>query len=70
MDTAKLEGIVSAIEAESKIPMPSHANLARLVSMFFRELLEQVKPVEVPEKAVKEKSAFDSPFEDKNASDA
>lgn len=46
MDTAKLEGIISAIETESKIPSPSHANLARLVSNLFRVLVEEFsKPV-------------------------
>lgn len=39
MDFPKIEGIVQAIEAEAKAPAPSHQNLARLVSMAFRELL-------------------------------
>lgn len=54
MDVNKLEGIVSAIEGESKAPAPSHANLARLVSMFFRELIEQFKSQSVEPKPAEE----------------
>jgi hypothetical protein len=43
MDNGKLEGILSAIEAEAKIPAPSHQNLARLIAMFFRELMAQME---------------------------
>ncbi len=45
MNTEKLEGIVSAIEAESKSPAPSHNNLARLCGLFMRELISIVNSV-------------------------
>ncbi len=38
----KLEGLLTAIEAESKSPSPSHQNLARLVTMIFKELLQSI----------------------------
>lgn len=46
----KIEGIIQAIEAESKTPSPSHLNLARLVAMAFRALLEpRPMPAEEPQ---------------------
>jgi len=39
IDLAKLEGLATAIEEESKVPSPSHLNLARLLGMFCRELI-------------------------------
>lgn len=39
MDILKLEGIASAIDEESLRPSPSHNNLARLLSLFVRELI-------------------------------
>jgi hypothetical protein len=44
IDIPKHEGLVEGIEMESKIPHPSHANLARLVAMFCRELLNVYAP--------------------------
>lgn len=41
MDIIKLEGLISAIESESRQPSPSHNNLARLVAMFCKELIKQ-----------------------------
>ncbi len=38
----KFQGLLTAIEAESKSPSPSHQNLARLVTMVFRELLRSI----------------------------
>lgn len=60
IDFQQLEGIVSAIEGEAKQPSPSHANLARLVAMFFRlvaddmtsKAKEVVPAVAEPEKQV------------------
>lgn len=40
IDEVKLEGIVSAIEKEARQPSPSHNELARLVVLFFRSLIE------------------------------
>lgn len=48
MSIEKLNGVIEAIEAESKQPSPSHANLARLVAMFFREFLDEAKAASVP----------------------
>lgn len=45
MDTTRLESIVEAIDAEAKTPAPSHANLARLVGLFFRELIGTLFPL-------------------------
>lgn len=39
MDIAKLQGLIDAIEGESRAPAPSHNNLARLVASFCKELL-------------------------------
>lgn len=44
MDIIKLSGIVEAIEGEGKLPSPSHNNLARLVAMFCKELIEGLFP--------------------------
>lgn len=41
----KLEGIITAVEAESKQPNPTHANLARLVAMFMRETKEAIDTI-------------------------
>ncbi len=40
VDITKLQSIIEAIDSEAKMPNPSHANLARLVAMFFRDLIE------------------------------
>ncbi len=40
MTLERLNGLISAIEAESHNPSPSHLNLARLVALFNRELLD------------------------------
>lgn len=48
MDIEKLSGILSAIDTESRTPSPSHQNLARLITMFFRELLEVYKKAARP----------------------
>lgn len=51
LDLWKLGGIIDAIEAESLQPHPSHANLARLIGMFCRELIssyEQKPEVIIP----------------------
>ncbi len=39
---SKLEGIIQAIEAEERRPLPSHSNLARLSAMAFRELMKEI----------------------------
>jgi len=44
MDIPKLQGIISAIEEESRVPSPSHSNLARLLGMFCREFLSDFGP--------------------------
>lgn len=40
----KLEGLIEAIEMESRLPSPSHGNFARLTAMAFRELLVSDQP--------------------------
>lgn len=47
IDIAKLEGLASAIEEETKLPSPSHNNLGRLVGLFFRELIAQLSAPQV-----------------------
>lgn len=50
MDFTKLEGILTAIESETRLPSPSHNNLARLVAMAFRELMYQAsRPLVIPQ---------------------
>ncbi len=49
MNIPKLEGIVDAIEEESRTPSPSHQNLARLVAMFMREILVEDEVPLVPQ---------------------
>lgn len=49
MDIAKLEGYLDAIEQEATQPQPSHANLARLVAMFMRAIVETYKQPAPPE---------------------
>lgn len=41
-----LEGIIEAIEAESKQPSPSHNNLARLVALGLKAISESLEPKE------------------------
>lgn len=43
MDIEKLESIAAEIEKESHTPSPSHNNLARLLSLFFKELIFGLK---------------------------
>lgn len=38
-EVEKIKGILDAIEAESKLPAPSHANLARLTHMALVEMM-------------------------------
>lgn len=40
MQVEKIKGILDAIETESKLPSPSHANLARLTGMALKEMLD------------------------------
>lgn len=42
MTIDELNGLVDAVEAESRNPNPSHQNLARLCGMFFRELIQHL----------------------------
>lgn len=46
MDFLKLSGITQAIESESKLPMPSHANLARLLCLAIGEIIALISQVE------------------------
>lgn len=48
MEMSKIDGLISAIEAEAKQPHPSHANLARLVAMIFREMYGDCRPQPAP----------------------
>lgn len=41
-----LNGIIDAIQAESRTPSPSHQNLARLTAMALKELAELIEPKE------------------------
>lgn len=41
MNIEKLNGIIDAVEMESKMPSPSHNNLARLCAMFMRESIKE-----------------------------
>lgn len=54
MDIPKLEGIVQAIDQESKTPYPSHINLARLVNIFFREIVNDFKLKPTPQEITPE----------------
>lgn len=47
MNVEKISGIIDAVDAEAKLPSPSHSNLARLLSLFMRCCIENVAPVQV-----------------------
>jgi hypothetical protein len=63
MDLIKLEGIITAIESEAKMPNPSHANLARLTAMLARALIEAPQHPAEESTAESETAPVDEPEE-------
>jgi hypothetical protein len=60
MNVLKIEGIISAIESESKNPAPSHSNLARLVSLLGKALVETDVPTETKTESLNTISVSDN----------
>ncbi len=60
MTLDQLNGLIDAVEAESKNPNPSHQNLARLCWMFFREIVQHLQPPE-PTVTITQATAVETP---------